>query len=91
MLYNPKWSKNLTLSNFLFWVEAKDPKESYNFRFCRLCAVGKWLAENGVPDEEVGAWSAWHKWPNVLTANSIAGVEPHNFGALAKRLRAALR
>jgi hypothetical protein len=70
---------------FLSFVSAKRPDESYMFDSFDNCACGQFAEKIGVvdwlDDRSSHAFDFWD------TANQIAGITPHNFGALASRLR----
>lgn len=73
-----------SMEEFLDFVSAKQPDESYIFDSHDGCACGQYAESIGVVDWLDDDKKDFDFWD---TANQLAGIEPHNFGALASRLR----
>lgn len=73
-----------SMEEFLDFVSAKRPDESYIFDSHDGCACGQYAEKLGVVDWLDDDKKDFDFWD---TANQLAGIEPHNFGALASRLR----
>lgn len=76
----------LTLEAFAEWAERQPADKVYDYRDCAVCACGQYAASLGISKdwltgELTGESEFW------VEANYQAYHEPHNFGALAKRLR----
>jgi hypothetical protein len=86
MLFYPKWDKSreVTLENFLAFVEAQDTKQEYKWTSCMECAVALWLIAIDHPRRNYP--DVWEE-PVVFDANMIACYSTPTFGALAGRLR----
>lgn len=50
MLYNPDWRKNISLADFICWLETKDPNEAYDYQNRKGdCCLGQYMKDRGVP------------------------------------------
>lgn len=52
MLNNPNWGKteaDISLDDFIGWLETKDPNEAYCFDDASACAITQYAASRGVP------------------------------------------
>ena len=47
MLSNPKWGKEPSMRGFREWLKTQDPNQRFDYRDCRRCAVGQYLASCG--------------------------------------------
>jgi hypothetical protein len=94
MLHNPNWNKtkeDLSLDDFIGWLETKDPATKYYFFDCNgECLVGQYMAYHGIP------WGDGRYAPTCRTLFgygsgwgeiSVAAAEPNTFGAALKRAK----
>jgi hypothetical protein len=96
MLYNESTGKPkvqadvLTLSDFIGWLETKDPRQRYEFDDCAGgCLLGQYMAERGIP---------WGNGNYIPTCKTVFGAglhvpvlasKPYTFGAALERARKA--
>lgn len=74
----------LTIEAFAEWAEKKPANEDYDFTLAWNCAVAQFLKANAVVNYELLSTEIPKAWLEPVKAS------PQTFGALAKRLRAAL-
>jgi|SRR5690349_10053212 len=92
MLYDPKWQKkaasDLTFSDFILWLETKNPSEQYNWMNCQRCAVGQFITAMTGAKHPSGVIVYE---PELFGRNwgyqEICGTAPHTFGAALERAR----
>lgn len=103
MLHNPNWDKtanDVSLDDFIAWLESKDPNESYNYLDrCGKCCIGQYMAARNIAWPIVG-WTPVYKqvcdkvfggWSFPQTYDILRGPHPgwqQNFGAVLQRTKA---
>jgi hypothetical protein len=64
MLHNPNWDKtanDISMDDFIGWLETKDPDESYDYQDRRgMCCIGQYMAARNIEWPKVG-WELVYK------------------------------
>ena len=101
MLLNPNWNKtakDVSLNDFIGWLETKDPAEGYDYQNkCGECCIGQYMAARGIHWPAYG-WEDTYKrictkifgdWcgpPQMVLAGSFSNrIKDRTFGEVLKR------
>jgi hypothetical protein len=79
------------MKQFLDFVERQPPMRAYTYDMADICACGQFASSIGIHDgnwlniDEHESFQFWRR------ADYLAGITPHDFGSLARRVRNTLR
>lgn len=77
-----------TKMKLLAFCEEKHPEEAYNYYSPQVCALGQFFHSMGESYSDRAIDGSESSWTPEL--EGLARMEPHTFGALAKRIRSDL-
>jgi hypothetical protein len=86
------WNKDVTLENFVLWLERQPPRQRYKWEDPENCAVTQWLNDLGYEDVCVMVHSAFIDGEEVLLSDEVLAanwlaVRARSFGGLHGRVQ----
>jgi len=78
------------MRQFLDFVERQPPMLKYQYDLADICACGQFASSIGIHDGNWLSIEDSQRFRFWRSADHLAGITPHNFGALARRVRRQL-